>query len=142
MREYPLTKGKVAIVDDDFYEYLVANRIRFHFMDQGDGRGYAEHDLPGRGHIRMHRMVYAFHGIEIPDNMEPDHINRNRLDNRFENLRLLTRSHNLLNRERDYGNSNGYRGVRERRDYPFSKPRYRAIVCFNGKQYFGGTYDA
>ena len=35
---------------------------------------------------------------DIPDGMEIDHINRDRYDNRIENLRLVTKSQNSLNK--------------------------------------------
>jgi hypothetical protein len=46
----------------------------------------------------IHRLVFeAFIG-DIPSDLEIDHINRNKLDNRPVNLRLATRSMNMRNR--------------------------------------------
>jgi hypothetical protein len=139
MKEFPLTKGKVAIVDDDFFEYLVSLRKKFYFQDQGDGRGYAV-NRTNHEYLRMHHLVMQFHGIEIPQGMEVDHKNGNRLDNQFENLQLLTRRENLLKKKRKYINQTGYIGVIVRKDGRSSGTRYRAYVNHEGKTYFNGMY--
>ena len=46
-----------------------------------------------------HRVVAKRMGLEIPTGYDIDHINRNRLDNRRENLRVVTRAINLRNNE-------------------------------------------
>lgn len=45
-------------------------------------------------HGYLHRVIMG----DIPAGMEIDHINRNTLDNRRDNLRIVTRSQNLQNR--------------------------------------------
>ena len=48
-----------------------------------------------RRYYRVHRLVWeAFNG-QIPDGYEINHINENKLDNRLENLSLLTRKENI-----------------------------------------------
>lgn len=44
----------------------------------------------------IHRLIWIYHYGESPK-QDIDHINRNRYDNRIENLRVLTRSQNILN---------------------------------------------
>ena len=45
----------------------------------------------------VHRVIYALHHNRWPQK-QIDHINRNKLDNRIENLREVTRSENCLNK--------------------------------------------
>lgn len=48
---------------------------------------------------QVHRLVVETFIGEIPKGFQVDHINRDRLDNNLSNLRIVTRSQNLLNRE-------------------------------------------
>ena len=43
-----------------------------------------------------------------------DHINRNKLDNRFENLRVITARENSYNRTKSISSNNKYKGVIKR----------------------------
>ena len=53
-----------------------------------------------RKHYLVHRLITeAFHGLCPPDKCQVDHTNRNRSDNRPENLRWVTYSENNRNKE-------------------------------------------
>jgi hypothetical protein len=85
-----------ALVDDDTFEAL--NVYRWKAKPNGAGNHiYAvRNTLEGSGKwkmIRMHRVVLGYDGP-----LDVDHVNRNALDNRRENLRIATRRENLLNR--------------------------------------------
>ena len=61
-----------------------------------NGRGYLTVQINGKAYL-VHRLVAeAFIG-PIPDGCQIDHINRNRQDNRCENLRIITPSGNNRN---------------------------------------------
>lgn len=61
--------------------------------------------------LLLSRVIWIYHNGEIPENMEIDHINRNRLDNRIENLRICHRHENAWNTERRIDNTSGVKGV-------------------------------
>ena len=76
-----------------------------------DGNGYIEVRVNGKN-IGAHRIIYEMHFGQIPDEMDIDHINGVRHDNRIENLRAVTRSVNNLNKAKQKNNSSGITGVR------------------------------
>lgn len=85
MIEIPLSgergRGKSAIIDDEDYDKV--SRIKWFNVN-----GYAR---SGNG-VAMHRLI-----MSPPPNMEIDHKNHNRLDNRKSNLRICTRQENAKN---------------------------------------------
>jgi hypothetical protein len=107
MKEIPLSKGAVAIVDDDTYEELSKYKWCI------NNNGYAVRATPGRRDekrplIMMHRSIMVLnHG----DARDVDHIDGNKLNNQRSNLRICTRAENLRNRKKNSNNSSGYKGV-------------------------------
>lgn len=79
----------------------------------------------------VHNVVWWLHGNTIPDGMCLDHINRDKLDNRIENLRLVDPSENSANSSR-YGKRNCYWNERVQ--------AYQVRVQFRGKYYHAGKY--
>lgn len=74
-------------------------------------KGYIIIEHKNKAH-RAHRIIWNMFRGPIPDNMEIDHINGIRDDNRLVNLRLATRSQNASNSKRSIRNTSGYIGVR------------------------------
>lgn len=103
MKEIPLTRGKVAIVDDDDYAEL--SNYKWYYDSKGYAARHKTRDQK-RAYQSMHRQI-----VNAPDGMEVDHINGDRLDNRRANLRLCTRSQNQHNKGAQANNTSGFKGV-------------------------------
>ena len=102
MKKIPLTQGKFSIVDDSDFEWL--NQWKWHYLNIGYA---ARRDYSQKGkYVYMHRLIIGF-----PTNYQADHINRNKLDNRRSNLRMATKSQNMVNTDLRITNTSGYRGV-------------------------------
>ena len=133
MGEILLTRGKVAIVDDEDYSYL--NQWKWNYKSKGHGNtGYAVRDITENGiykAVLMHREI-----IRPSDSMEVDHIDGNGLDNRKVNLREATRSQNQQAKGRQRNNTSGYKGV----SYDAEKDKWRAQITYKGKGHKLGRY--
>jgi len=134
MKEIQLTQGKVALVDDEDYERLVA----FGSWELST-QGYAVRTRRQRNQdgslvsisTRMHREVM---GLAHGDKLEVDHISGDRLDNRKSNLRVCSKTENLRNIKTHKDNTSGFKGV----SFLKVKRKYQARLTFKYKtMYFG-----
>ena len=128
MKAIQLTRGKVAIVDDEDFEEL--NRYKWHCSKTG----YAirtDHRGGKRKDIRMHRQI-----LSEPDGFLIDHINGDKLDNRRVNLRLCTNAENMRNGGKRSDNKSGYRGVCLNR----VTGKWEAGLRYNGKNHYLGLF--
>ena len=106
-KEIVLTNGMKAIVDDE--DYSVINLFTWHYSRSGYAYAFFKYMMDGSQHYcphKMHRIINM-----TPKNRHTDHINGNKLDNRRENLRVVTPTQNRANTFKDYKNANGYPGV-------------------------------
>ena len=79
-----------------------------------DGNGYYRISLSKDGIVKKHRIhrLVGLHYIPNPDNKRfLDHINRDRKDNRIENLRWVDKSENGLNRGEQINNKLGIKNI-------------------------------
>lgn len=125
-KSIPLTRGKYALIDDDDYERV--SRYKWQYSTHVNG-GYAVHNSWKEGKMYLHRFVMG-----AASSQEVDHVNRDRLDCRKENLRFCTHKQNQRNIYKQ--NSTGYKGVTNH-----YKNKYRAKITVDGKYIGLGTYD-
>lgn len=112
-----------AIVDDNSYD--IVNRYRWNI----DSDGYA---ISVGQRYKMHRLIIGARVGEIVD-----HINGDRLDNRLDNLRIVTASQNSFNSRHKTGISK-YRGV-NRSNSKIEK--WEACISHNNRQLYLGTFN-
>lgn len=84
-----------------------------------------------------HRMAWLYMTGEFPKR-EIDHIDGDRSNNKWVNLRLATRKQNMENIGLFCTNTSGYRGVIWYR----RNNKWGATVFHNGKRHFGGLFDS
>lgn len=89
MKEIPLSKGKVTLVDDEDFDWL----SQWNWYVSGRERElYAKGWVNGSSVI-MHRLI-----MNTPDGLEVDHRDHNGLNNQRANLRNCTHTENARNR--------------------------------------------
>lgn len=132
MRKIPLTQNKFALVDDE--DFIRINKIKWHYAEYAKGRGYAKANNKGKKPtlLRMHRFILGLNGKE-----KVDHINRNPLDNRRKNLRIVTQSQNMMNSGLRTNNKSGYKGV----CFVKREKKWLATTWKDGKQIYIGIFD-
>ena len=97
--------------------------------------GYVNVTVDGRT-CRAHRVAWAIHTGDWPVN-EVDHRHGKRADNRWDNLRDVTKQVNTENqRFAQAGNPSGFLGV-----HPRASGRFQAVICSDKKNRTLGTYD-
>lgn len=115
-----LSNKNFTIVDKEDYDFL--KQWKWH--EHGSGYAIRRVGHPGKI-IWMHREIN-----KTPEDLQTDHINRNRLDNRKSNLRSVTRSVNILNSKKRVDNTSGHKGVY----WEKTKNRWLASICIDNKQ--------
>lgn len=131
MQEILLTRGKVAIVDDDDFIRLL--KYKWHCNNSG----YAAR----RGKKDEKALVLLHHEVlGIPQNgLEIDHINRNRLDNRKCNLRFVSRTQNCANRAKTTNKTSSvYKGVYFEKD----SACWKSVIEINGRKRTLGRFKS
>jgi HNH endonuclease len=132
-----LTQGQVAIVDDEDFEWLA--QWRWNYYKERTNGGYAHRSAQRingrRPHLLMHREIMS----PIPNGMEVDHINGNKLDNRRCNLRYATPQQNRHNRTRYSNSTTGLKGVTFNKKN--KKKPFQSHICDRWKKIHLGYFS-
>lgn len=135
MKEIQLTKGKVALVDDEDFEHLNQWKWQWH---KGKYTVYAMRSqrvgFRKRESILMHRQILSVTNPCI----HIDHKDGNGLNNQKSNIRICDRSQNGMNQQKQVRSLSGFKGVtidKHKKCNP-----WRARISVKGKYLFLGYY--
>lgn len=119
-----------CVVDESDYEALA--RFRWHLSS-----GYVTRSENGGGRtgccFPMHRTIM---GLARSDRRQVDHVNRNKLDNRRGNLRIVTHAQNMQNVGANATSTSMHRGV----SWDSESRKWRAVGFVNGRIYHLGRF--
>ena len=104
MKRVPLTKGKIALIDDEDFE--IVSQLKWYANEVGNST-YALAFRGGKG-VLMHRLL-----LGTPGKMKVDHKDGDGLNNQKSNIRLCTTSQNGMNRRPSSikGKTSRFKGV-------------------------------
>jgi hypothetical protein len=127
VREIALSRGMIALVDDEDHSRLAAHKWSYHPL------GYAVRQVTEGGRPRllyMHREI-----LQAPQSLEVDHRSGDGLDNQRENLRLARRAQNARN-QRLRPHSSQFKGVSWARE----TGRWHAAIMVDYRRIYLGSY--
>lgn len=116
---------KIMICDADDW----MNWCQYCWNEQKD-RGYVKAKVNGK------QVSYHSHVLKEKDGYVRDHINRNKLDNRRENLRYATVQVNGINTKLSKANKSGFRGV----SFDKTTNKWLTEITLNRKKIHLGRY--
>lgn len=135
MSVIPLTKGRQTAVDYDDYDAL--RQIgSWCFSNSGYAVHYSKDVNGKRITLYMHRLVIQrSFGKPIPPDLQVDHIDQDRLNNRRTNLRFAYRNQNQAHKGVPINNTSGYKGV------SWHAGKYETRIKFFERRIYLGRYD-
>jgi hypothetical protein len=83
----------------------------------------------------IHRLIWVMHHGPIPSGYFIDHVDRNKTNNRIDNLRCVTNQDNQRNTKKRCVNRSGFNGVRQ------YKGKWRAHIKLNQRGIHLGTFS-
>jgi len=128
----PLTNSdKICLIDSDKAEEVM--RHKWYLCSTGYIICKYYKKIRGKS-ISLVRFLIS----EVPINKDIDHTNRNKLDNRLCNLRIVTHSQNCFNSRKRNNASSKYKGV----SFNAKSGNWEARIGFNYKDIYGGRFSS
>lgn len=117
-------EGKFTLVDDEDYEWL--NQFKWYVC-----RGYVFGTIAKDTKAYMHVLI-----LKPPPDMETDHENLNKLNNQRYNLRVCTRTQNIVNRKKRKDSTHEYKGTY----FDGRRNKWGGRITVNKKRIFLGHF--
>ena len=133
---YNNSRTDYFIVDYEDYEKIKHDIFYWSIVRKKIGDRDENYVLTQRydyGNIKIHNYI-----MNPEEGYIVDHINGNGLDNRRENLRIVTQQQNAFNRAIQTNNTSGHKGV----SLVKRNNKWLARIGFNGKRIVLGTFDS
>jgi len=121
--------SKVDVVD---LSKILKCRRRWSYHDSAPDYTWGKYVINSDRKVRLHRLI-----MDAPTDMVVDHINGDTLDNRKQNLKIITLAENNKNMRQRVDNISGVSGVY----YEKSSGLYVAEIQVNNKKIYLGRYN-
>lgn len=141
IKELPTIEYLRSILDYDPETGVISWKIDRVNCEKGkavyarNDNGYLKMRIKGKD-LRVHRVVFLLMTGSWPK-FAVDHINGNKIDNRFCNLREATIAQNSQNSKFRKTNTSGFKGV----SWNKAARKWHAYICENRKLHFLGLFD-
>lgn len=113
--------------------FLFKNSKRIGYFDKSSG--YYRCKIKNKTYL-LHRLIFWMFNEYLTKDI--DHIDRNKLNNKIENLRPVEhRGQNTVNTEKRSDNTSGYKGV----TWHKNAKKWHSSVFHKGKRHYVGIYD-
>lgn len=121
-----------------YWKVSPSRKVRVGSKAGSMGKDYWRIGYKGKTSLFAHKIIWEMYNGPIPEGMQVDHIDQDKLNNKLENLRLATPQQNNHNSSRSVGNSK-YKGVYKA---GWSEDKWFAKLTIGGKQKYFGTYPS
>lgn len=143
-RDIPEYEGIYQVSNDGRVKSLKRPKVREDRIIKGllGNHGYNQVHLSKNGVVkafRVHQLVATVFLGHKPNGytMVVDHINNKKLDNRVENLQLISHEENVSKGNSLKENSSSYLGV----SWNKQKRKWQSNICIEGKKIYLGYFD-
>lgn len=134
MKKIKLTQNKFAIVDDEDFEKLNQHKwyatkswkCEIYYAKRSIGKS------PNQRQLCMHRVILG----EFSSKNHIDHINGDGLDNRKENLRVVSQRENSRNMTKKSKSSSKFKGITWNKECC----KWRVRICVDRKRLYLGDF--